>query len=115
MCVGPHKQDYYPRWLPVESLTFAGTRLPDNAVDESGDGSYYVLKAYDWGYADNHPNDSEKSNFDIDWAVDAEGNPVTLSGIDFVKIYTGVNQFNGWLGECSTEVAGVTDLHVEEL
>lgn len=109
-----HKQSYYPQWLSDETLTFEGTRLPDNAIDESGDGSYYVLYAYDWGYADNHPNDSEKSNFNIDWAVDAEGNPVHLQGIDFIKIYTGVNQFNGWLGECSTEVAGVTDLHIEE-
>lgn len=109
-----HKQSYYPQWLSDETLTFEGTRLADNAIDESGNGSYYVLYAYDWGYADNHPNDSEKSNFKIDWAVDAEGNPVHLQGIDFIKIYTGVNQFNGWLGECSTEVAGVTDLHIEE-
>lgn len=109
-----HKQAYYPQWLSGETLSFQGTRLADNAIDESGDGSYYVLYAYDWGYADNHPNDSEKSNFKIDWAVDAEGNPVHLQGIDFIKIYTGVNQFNGWLGECSTEVAGVTDLHIEE-
>lgn len=109
-----HKQAYYPQWLSGETLSFQGTRLADNAIDESGDGSYYVLYAYDWGYADNHPNDSEKSNFNIDWAVDAEGNPVHLQGIDFIKIYTGVNQFNGWLGECSTEVAGVTDLHIEE-
>lgn len=109
-----HKQSYYPQWLSDETLSFRGTRLADNAVDESGNGSYYVLYAYDWGYADNHPNDSEKSNFNIDWAVDAEGNPVHLQGIDFIKIYTGVNQFNGWLGECSTEVAGVTDLHIEE-
>lgn len=109
-----HKQAYHPQWLSGETLSFQGTRLADNAVDESGNGSYYVLYAYDWGYADNHPNDSEKSNFKIDWAVDAEGNPVHLQGIDFIKIYTGVNQFNGWLGECSTEVAGVTDLHIEE-
>lgn len=109
-----HKQAYYPQWLSGETLSFRGTRLADNAVDESGNGSYYVLYAYDWGYADNHPNDSEKSNFKIDWAVDAEGNPVHLQGIDFIKIYTGVNQFNGWLGECSTEVAGVTDLHIAE-
>lgn len=109
-----HKQAYYPQWLSGETLSFQGTRLADNAIDESGNGSYYVLYAYDWGYADNHPNDSEKSNFKIDWAVDAEGNPVHLRGIDFIKIYTGVNQFNGWLGECSTEVAGVTDLHIEE-
>lgn len=109
-----HKQSYFPQWLPVESLTFEGTRLPDNGVDESGNGSYYVLQAYDWGYADNYPNNSGKIGFMIEWAVDDEGNPVSLSGIDFVKIYTGVNQCNGWVGECSTEVAGVTDLYLAE-
>ena len=109
-----HKQPYYPQWLPYESLTFEGTRLADNAVDESGNGSYYVLNAYDRGYADNYPNNSGKIGFMIEWAVDDEGNPVSLSGIDFVKIYTGVNQCNGWVGECSTEVAGVTDLYLAE-
>ena len=109
-----HKQPYYPQWISESSITFKGSRLADNAIDESGNGSYYVLYAYDWGYADNHPNSSEKSNFKIDWAVDSEGNPVDLPGVDFIKIYTGVNQFNDWLGECSTEVMGVTDLHIEE-
>jgi hypothetical protein len=28
-----------------------------------------------------------------------------------MKIYTGVNQEAGWLGEVSTEVAGAYDLH----
>lgn len=107
-----HKQSYYPQWISKGSMTFKGNRLADNAVDESGTGSNYVFQPYDWGYADNHPNGSEKSNFKIDWAVDSEGTPVDLPGADFIKIYTGVNQFNGWLGECSTEVAGVTDLHV---
>ena len=109
-----HKQPYYPQWVSESSITFKGSKLADNAIDESGNGSYYVLYAYDWGYADNHPNSIEKSNFKIDWAVDSEGNPVDLPGVDFIKIYTGVNQFNGWLGECSTEVMGVTDLHIEE-
>ena len=36
----------------------------------------------------------------------------SLPGVDFVKIYTGVHQVNGWLGECSTEVMGVEDLHL---
>ena len=109
-----HRQSYFPQWLSDETMTFRGTRLADNGIDESGNGSYFVLYAYDWGYADNHPNNSEKSNFNIDWAVDRDGNPVKLPGIDFIKIYTGVNQFNGWLGECSTEVMGVTDLHIDE-
>ncbi len=109
-----HKQSYYPLWLTDETLTFHGTRLPDNGIDKNGDGSSYFLTAYDYGYADNHPNASEQSHFDIAWAVNHKGESVQLSGIDFVKIYTGVNQYNGWIGECSTEVMGVTDLHLEQ-
>lgn len=37
------------------------------------------------GYADNHPNSSEKSNFKIDWAVDSEGNPGRFTGCRFHK------------------------------
>ena len=32
--------------------------------------------------------------------------------MDFVKIYTGVNQDNGWIGENSTEVCRIIDAHV---
>ena len=106
-----HTQSYWPEWLEADSLVFEGTRLPDNGVDESGNRSYYVLYAYDWGYADNHPNTSDLCSFKIDWAVDSVGQPVHLPGIDFIKVYTGVLQMNGWLGECSTEISGITDLH----
>ncbi len=109
-----HTQPYFPQWLRDDELTFKGTRLADNGVDESGDGTHHVLYAYDYGYADNHPNMSEKSNFDIDWAVNRSGESVHLPGIDFIRIYTAVNQSNGKQGECSTEVMGVTDLHLEE-
>lgn len=53
------------------------------------------------------------SAIDIDWAVDREGNPVELPGVDFIKVYNGVNQENGWLGECSTEVERGEDLHMQ--
>ena len=109
-----HKQDYYPRWLG-DSITFTGTRLPDNGEDESGMGTYYVLYAFDWGYVDNHPNDStDLISFDIDWAVDTDGNPVHLPCIDFVRVYTAENQTCGWLGETSTELSRAEDLHIEE-
>lgn len=107
-----HSQDYYPLWIEDNELTFSGTLLPKNAVDESGNGTYWVLYAYDWGYADNRLNTEDESNFDIGWAVDSDGNRVYLPGIDFVKIYTGVNQDCGWLGETSTEVMGINDLHL---
>ena len=109
-----HSQDYYPAWISESTLTFSGTCLPKNGVDESGDGSYYVLYSYPWGYADNHPNDMEELNsFDISWAVDKFGNKVHLPGVDFVRVYTGVNQVCGWLGETSTEICRAQDLHID--
>ena len=112
-----HLQSYFPQWLDDEELTFEGTRLPQNGIDLSGAGTNYALYRFAFGYADNDTNESDASAIDIDWAVDASGAPVHLSGVDFIRIHTGVNQVNGWLGECSTEVMGVTDLHLtgEEL
>jgi len=118
-----HDQNYYPNWIEEDSYTLNGSRLRDNGQDESGSGQYYVLYCFDWGYVDNQPNnisstdDANQKNlhpseFMIDWAVDDEGNTVELPGIDFVKVYTGVNQYNGWLGEASTEVMDAWDLHM---
>ncbi len=107
-----HSQSYYPLWLNDETITFEGTKLADNYIDESGTGSYYVQYAYRWGYADNHPNTNDRSCFDINWAVDEDGNLVKLPGIHFVKVFTGVNQYCGWLGETSTEIMGAEDLHL---
>ena len=98
--------------VDADSLCFQGTLLPKNAVDESGLGTYYVLYAFDWGYADNHPNTDARSSFNIEWAVDGDGKSVNLPAIHFVKVYTALNQTCGWLGETSTEVMGANDLHL---
>ena len=109
-----HGQSYYPLWVAGDELTFRGTCLAPNGVDTSGTGRYYVLYAYDWGYVDNHPNDySDLNSFDISWAVDRDGNPVRLPGVDFIRVYTGVNQSCGWLGETSTELSKAIDLHID--
>lgn len=107
-----HNQCYYPLWTAGNSLTFKGTHLPQNGVDESGAGSYFVLYKFKYGYADNETNTADESAIDISWAVNNKGQRVNLPGVDFIKVYTGVNQENGWLGECSTEVTGVEDLHI---
>ncbi|MFV0158433.1 cell surface protein [Empedobacter falsenii] len=104
-----HKQSYYPLWYKQNELKFSGTLLPNNYTENNG---IWTGKQYAYGYADNAQNDSEDSNIDIDWAVDKNGNPVKLMGIDFIKIYTGTNQEAGWLGEISTEVTGAYDLHL---
>lgn len=106
-----HLQSYFPNWISDESLTFTGSRLPDNYTNEGEDTPYYVLYPYAYGYADNHPNTSEKAELNIDWAVTKDGQPANLSGIHFVRVYTGVHQQCGWLGETSTEITGAVDLH----
>ena len=107
-----HKQCYYPLWTKGDKLTFKGTCLPQNAMNESGTGTYFVLYKFLYGYADNEINSADDSAIDISWAVNNKGQYVELPGVDFIKIYTGVNQENGWLGECSTEITGVEDLHI---
>ena len=126
-----HTQEYYPAWLPDE-LTFQGTRLPDNMwnlsdkVDTGWSPYYFVLIGFRYGYADNLPNftdnaDATSYNYegcgiDIGWAVDEQRQPVNLDFIDFVRVYTGLNQKcpqPEWWGETSTEVQGAEDLHLQ--
>ena len=102
-----HNQDYWPAWIDAETLTFAGTRLRPTVSDTEG---VYTQAFFDYGYADNRPND-EDPGLKIDWAVDADGNPVELKYINFIKVYTAQNQKSGPLGETSTEITGGEDLH----
>ncbi len=112
---GYNTQAYYPQWISDATLTFSGSRLPQNGIDTSGLGTYYVLYPFGYGYADNAANTADGSAIDISWAVKSNGESANLTGVDFVKIYTGVNQTNGWLGECSTEITGVENLHILEI
>jgi hypothetical protein len=121
-----HPQEYYPEWLE-DGLTFRGTRLPQNGFDFTGSvpssysAYFWVLFFFGWGYADNQPNtlsDRETPNIDgcgidISWAVDDDRTPVQLDFIDFVRVYTGLNQKCGWLLETSTEILGAEDLHLD--
>lgn len=108
-----HRQSYYPLWIEENEMTFSGTRLPQNGINRSNeDAPYYILYKFSYGYSDNDTNSSVGSTFDIDWAVDSNGNKANLPGVDFIRVYTGVNQENGWLGECSTEIMGIEDLHI---
>ena len=127
-----HTQEYYPLWITDDSLVFRGTRLPDNIwnysdkVDQVWSPWYFVLIGFRYGYADNLPNftnnaDANSYNFegcgiDIGWAVDENRQPVDLDFIDFVRVYTGLNQKcpqPEWWGETSTEFAGAEDIHLK--
>ena len=108
-----HQQEYFPLWLTGEgTLTFRGARLPDNATLKNG---MYTLAAFNYGYADNHSNSNrEGCSLDISWAVDATGQSVSLSHIDFVRVYNAMNQSCGDIGETSTEITGAEDLHFSD-
>jgi hypothetical protein len=60
------------------------------------------------GYVDN----SDQSLFRISDAVTADGQPIRLDFIDFVKVQTAVNAKAGWLGEISTEVTKICDYNL---
>lgn len=111
-----HKQTYWPLWeADTDELTFRGGRVPNNAVDQSGNGTYWVQYRYAndaYGYVDASLKDDDYATFDLDWAVDADGRHVTLDHADFIRVQTAIFQYCGWIGETSTEVASFTDLHL---
>lgn len=110
MKIASHPQSYWPEWVDAEELTFSGTCLPGMGMCSNDAGTMWTIQSPEWGYADAKPN-KDSVWFDISNAVDKDRNRVSLPQIDFVKIYSAVNQFRGWLGESSTEIAGGEDLH----
>ena len=110
-----HPQEYWPEWVSASTLSFYGTRLPRNAwfMQQGKYKKQWVLFFLKYGYVDNQLNDDHDCGFDISWAVNPQTRqPVTLAYIDFVRVYTAMNQSAGDLGETSTEVAGAKDLHL---
>jgi YVTN family beta-propeller protein len=99
---------YYPAWQG-DSIVCSGTLLAYTATQNAA--GYWQLNNLDWGYVDNQPNTSDLSCFDIDWAVDADGQSVHLDSIDFIRVYTGVNQNAGAIGELSTEICGAENFN----
>lgn len=106
-----HKQPYYPQWITADHYTLYGARLAPQTQTISGQNVQRIL---DYGYVDNKPNtDVEGTSFDLSWAVDADGNPVNLTSIDFVRVYNAADEILGMTGELSTEISGAIDLHVQ--
>ncbi|WP_160714073.1 PKD domain-containing protein [Chitinophaga solisilvae] len=130
-----HNQSYYPLFAPnQDSLVFEGTLLRNTLVKEYNPVYHSELfnnKPVGAGYADNGSKEYQDlteakgrgyNTLDISTAVNAKGEKVNLKYIDFIKVYTGQN-CNGnlsndpgnqdrLLGEVSTEVGGIVDLHL---
>ncbi len=103
-----HDQDYWPQWCNT-ALTMQGTLLASRTYMN---GNNYAQQPCAWGYVDNLPNNNAAGNsFDISWAVDEAGTPVSLSHIDFIRVYTAVHESNTVTGELSTEITNAIDLH----
>ena len=90
-----------------------------------------MTDVYQWGYADVRPNapsgadavygqavnpyavaassttEASGDGFDLSWAVDDNGLPVSLEGVRYIRVYSGVLFSAGVFGETSTEVCGL--------
>ena len=106
-----HKQPYYPQWIEEDEITFRGALLPPQTEKI---GNQYVQRILDFGYVDNKPNnDKDGTSFDLSWAVDEAGQPVELTEVDFIRVYTAVDENVPLTGEISTEIQGAIDLHLK--
>ena len=104
-------------------LTLNGVRLV--APKTTNGGNSTAPDDYLFGYFDCHPNGlrsgaqvnpyttgrtgNDNSNgdpMDISWAVEADGTPKYLDAVRYVRVYTGVMQMNGIMGESSSELLG---------
>jgi len=125
-----HTQSYYPiadtfTNINQTSYGFSGT-LIKGFIDKSIPSDIKSFRR-EFGYADNFPRGQEPYDIpnnpytiekegcggdamDIDWAVDENGNKINLDQINFIKIYTGINEDAGWLGEISTEITAIMDV-----
>lgn len=99
------KAAYFPLTITGTEYSLTGSKLK---AKTRMTGSFYNVDAYEWGYADDSA--AGRDNFDIANAIDANGNKVNLTGVDFVKVQTAALANLGALGELSTEIKSVADL-----
>jgi hypothetical protein len=97
---------YFPLGIKANTATYKGTLLPTSNINMD-DPTYITSASFDYGYGDNTGGGDQ---IDISSAIDSKGNSVKLTGIDFIKVQTGILANMGWLGEQSTEFTGAADL-----
>lgn len=110
--------------LTGDTITLSGILLPsseDGTIQGTGNTSSFSAVTR-FGYADYYKNGTygvdvnpytenptASNGFDLEWAVDGEGNPIDVSGMEFhyVKVVTASNIWAGAFNEKSTEVSQV--------
>lgn len=131
--VESHTQNYFPnpnRYSAYQSGIGANTSYTAESLTVSGTLIPYGF--YPFGYADSHSSDAELGKtavnpyradhqttyngdgFDLAWAVDANGNPVTLDSVSYIKVYNPVMQYGDARGELSPEITSITAVTAQE-
>lgn len=112
------QSNFYPLFInSPDSVSFTGTKLRNTFGMTSG--GLYINAPFTLGYTDSwSAGDDYATNkfnsFDIAWAVNSNGVGVSLTEINFVKVYTAQNcAGNAIMGEISTEILGAADLHIK--
>ena len=110
----------------AEVITYSGlTLVPDDTqVLGSNPTQAQMTDVYQWGYADVRVNGSAYGTainpyasaasvgnggdgFDLSWAVDENGEPVSVSSAKYIRVYSAVLFNAGIFGETSAEVCGL--------
>ena len=93
------------------SITVTGTLLGGKGTTRN---EIFDVAVPKWGYADTcynglNPYTGAEGGevFDLDWAVDENGQPVKLDWVKYVKVQTASNVDGGGIGEKSTEVSAI--------
>ncbi|MBE6014077.1 MAG: DUF4430 domain-containing protein [Lachnospiraceae bacterium] len=123
-----HSQSYYPNpayyskfqggagansSYKIGSVSFTGTKITESnqPVFGYGDNHYSPSSGKDNTasnpYAKNHLMGCNGDGFDLAWAVDANGNPVHLDSVNYVKIYNPQLMDGGATGEVSPEICAI--------
>lgn len=111
-----------------DTVTLRGVVIPGVQGTIQGDSSTASFAGTTrFGYVDYFKNgtigtnvnayseNAESNGFDLKWAVDEDGNPVTFkNGVHYVKIQTASNIWAGVFNEKSTEVSYVVRTTVNE-
>ncbi|BDD01642.1 hypothetical protein [Persicobacter psychrovividus] len=107
--MGQLTQNKQSHWPANESkdFTVSGTRLKSFTTIENGKIVNQKPEG-GFGYADMSIGGDA---FDIDWAVDENGHAKKLQQIRYIKVYTGLQVNASILGEVSTEIKGIENLH----
>ena len=106
---------YWQEWVEGTEHTFFGTRLASHHSYEEGASQ---MPPYGWGYADNMGSDlydspiGQAGRYKISQARTWDGSPIRLDYIDFVKVQTAQTGWTPNLGEISTEVYYIGDIHL---